>query len=218
MMELTDEVAEKLYSDFRHHTMVPLNRFKQNLKLCLDMKNISGDVVECGTWRGGMLAGIRRVMGGGRSYWAFDSFEGLPPARAIDGKQAIDYQKNVDSPRYYNNCSAEREWVESLFSDDTTILKVVQGWFSDTMMIEENLPKEISILRLDGDWYESTMTSLKALFPRVVHQGLVIIDDYVDWVGSKRAVHTYFNLMDIEIEIKEKNGVHFFYKPQVEIE
>jgi hypothetical protein len=81
------------------------------------------------------------------------------------------------------------------------------------MCIAENIPDEIAILHLDGDWYESTMTCLVYLYPRVVPNGLIILDDYSYWPGVKRAVHTCANLMDIEIQIEQRSTIYFFRKP-----
>lgn len=210
---LTNEMAEEIYLEMSPYTMIGKIRFTEILKLSVEMKHLSGDIVECGTWKGGMLAGIMKVMGKDRTYWAYDSFEGLPPAKAIDGAGAIAYQKDFNSPFFYENCSAERKWIENLFQNDHSLLRVVPGWFSETMCLDFNLPSDIAILHLDGDWYESTFTSLTALYPRVVSNGLIVLDDYSYWLGVKRAVHTYFNVMDLEIKIQQQNGVYFFRKP-----
>lgn len=210
---LTNEIALEIHREMGPFTMIGPDKFTGILRLCYEMRSIPGDIVECGTWKGGMLAGVMKIMGKDRTYWAYDSFEGLPPAKAIDGEAAIAYQKNVSSPFYRENCSAERKWVEGLFQDVPTLLRVVPGWFSETMTVQENLPNSIAIVHLDGDWYESTMTSLTALYPLVVPNGLIILDDYSYWIGVKRAVHTYFNLMELDIQIQQQNSVYFFRKP-----
>ncbi len=58
--------------------------------------------------------------------------------------------------------------------------------------IPKNVPEKISILRLDTDWYESTKHELNNLFPRLVSGGILIIDDYGHFQGSKKAVDEYF--------------------------
>ena len=55
---------------------------------------------------------------------------------------------------------------------------LVEGKVEDTLKIKGNIPKKISILRLDTDWYESTLAELKHLYPRLVKGGVLIIDDY----------------------------------------
>ena len=55
--------------------------------------------------------------------------------------------------------------------------------------VEETLPgtsarRELALLRLDTDWYESTRHELEHLYPRLVDGGVLIIDDYGHWEGS----------------------------------
>ena len=57
--------------------------------------------------------------------------------------------------------------------------------------LKEN-PKNISLLRLDTDWYESTKEELNILFPRLSRGGVLIVDDYKTWSGCKKAVDEYF--------------------------
>ena len=45
---------------------------------------------------------------------------------------------------------------------------------------------EISILRLDGDWYNSVFIPLQFYYEKVVKHGVVIIDDYRTCVGAKK--------------------------------
>jgi hypothetical protein len=63
-------------------------------------------------------------------------------------------------------------------------------------MVEETIPgyapEEISILRLDTDWYASTKHELIHLYSRLSKGGVLIIDDYGDWAGARKAVDEYF--------------------------
>ena len=52
--------------------------------------------------------------------------------------------------------------------------------------------KKISLLRLDTDFYESTKKEMEVLYPRLQNKGILIIDDYGHWKGSKKAVDDYF--------------------------
>src|SRR5262245_48397715 len=74
-----------IYRKYRDFTMCPRSAYVANLTLAYRYAHVQGSVVECGTWRGGMIAGIAELLGGGRTYHLFDSFEGLPRSRAIDG-------------------------------------------------------------------------------------------------------------------------------------
>ena len=93
-------------------------------------------------------------------------------------------------------------------------VQLIMGKVEDTLLKKENLPESISVLRLDTDWYESTKIELQVLYPRLVKGGILIVDDYGLWNGSRRAVDEYFKIAkDIDPEYKNtldlalKNGV-----------
>ena len=60
------------------------------------------------------------------------------------------------------------------------------------LALKKNIPKKISLLRLDTDWYESTKIELEILYPLLQKGGILIIDDYGHWGGSKKAVDEFF--------------------------
>mgnify|MGYP001329190707 FL=1 len=59
--------------------------------------------------------------------------------------------------------------------------------------LQNNKIPDIAILRLDTDFYSSTITELKFLYPKLVKGGVLIIDDYGVWNGATKATHEYFN-------------------------
>ena len=124
-----------------------------------------------------MIAGLAEVLGAGREYFLFDSFEGLPPAREeLDGASAVAWQKNSRSPAHYNNCTAAQEEAAAAMKlSGATSFSLVKGWFNETLP-RFSPPNEIAVLRLDGDWYESTRVCLENLYPHVAPGGIVIIE------------------------------------------
>jgi O-methyltransferase len=181
-----------IYRAFKGYTMIPVVTYIQNLRLADHFRAIEGSVVECGTWRGGMIGGIAKLLGN-RDYYLFDSFEGLPEAKEIDGAAAIQWQNDKDSPLYLNNCTAEMAYAEKAMSiSGVSKYHIKKGWFSDTLPHFDK-SKKIAILRLDGDWYESTMDCLNNLYDCVVPGGIIIMDDYHVWDGCSRAVHDFLS-------------------------
>src|SRR5947208_1404340 len=87
--------ARSLYERYRNFTMIPPNVYSKNILLCLEKSPSTGCVVEAGVWRGGMSAGIADILPG-RMHYLFDSFEGLPEAKEIDGPAALQWQSNVN--------------------------------------------------------------------------------------------------------------------------
>lgn len=68
----------------------------------------------------------------------------------------------------------------------------VKGDICETLKQNNDIPPEISVLRLDTDFYESTKVELEVLYPRLSNSGVLIIDDYGHWEGSRKAVDEYF--------------------------
>jgi hypothetical protein len=83
---------------------------------------------------------------------------------------------------------------------------------SKTLHIKENLPNKISILRLDTDFYESTKAELEVLFPLLVKDGFLIIDDYRHWQGCQRAVDEYFSKEFVESRFERLDYTGIMYK------
>ncbi len=82
--------------------------------------------------------------------------------------------------------------------------KLIQGKVEET--IPETLPKDIALLRLDTDWYESTAHEMEHLYPLIVKGGIFICDDYGAWAGSRKAVDEYFAAHKSKIFIQYDAG------------
>lgn len=192
--------------------MVPEEIYVQNLELVDPYRSTGGCVVECGVWRGGMIGGIAMLLGDARDYHLFDSFEGLPPAKEIDGAAALEWQTNRASPGYYDNCKAERTFAEhAMRLANASHVKLWPGWFDQTIpSFTPSTP--IDVLRLDGDWYDSTMLCLSHMFPQVRAGGIIIIDDYSQWEGCSRAVHDYLSRVSAPEHVQTLGGVSFIKK------
>jgi hypothetical protein len=188
---LTREASfHRLYRKYRNYTMIPSAMYVGNLHLAASIQDLRGSVVECGTWRGGMIAGIADVLGSERSYYLCDSFQGLPPAREIDGAAAQAWQADTASPVYHNNCTASEEDARGAMSlSRAKDFQIVKGWFEETLPTLR--PQPIALLRMDADWYESTKCILENLAEQVVKGGLIIIDDYYTWEGCAVAVNEF---------------------------
>jgi O-methyltransferase len=204
-----------LWRRFHALTMADRRRFCANLSLvreCARRIDLSGGCyVECGTWRGGLSFAVMQLDTGIRDFHFFDSFEGLPSATAEDGTRAIADQA-AGRLWHDNNRADGAEFAENLnrYGRPGQSLWVTKGWFADTL---PKFPPDraISVLRMDGDWYESTLCILRNLFERVIPGGLIIVDDYFDWEGCARAVHEYFCESGATERIREAKAGHFAY-------
>jgi len=181
----------KIYRKHRDFTMIPERAYAANLHLALHADRVAGSIVECGTWRGGMIAGIADVLGPERRYYLFDSFEGLPPAGEADGEAAVAWQRNTTGPSYYDNCTASEDEARTAMSRSAARdYQITKGWFEQTLPTAK--PQEpIALLRMDADWYESTKCILENLGSHVVPGGVIIVDDYYIWEGCTQAVNEF---------------------------
>jgi O-methyltransferase len=197
---------------YRRYTMLEASTYSKNLMLARKVADIDGCVVECGTWKGGMLAGIAEVLGPDRRYFGFDSFEGLPPAKEIDGNAALAWQSDTVSPNFHENCRASvRDAEAALKLSGAKHVELVAGWFDRTLP-SWAAPQPIALLRLDADWYDSTRICLDALMPQMAAGGLVIVDDYYTWDGCARAVHDWITETQTPVRIRQAhNDVCYFH-------
>jgi O-methyltransferase len=196
---------EHIYSKYSSYTMLARSSYVKNLSLAYQHRHVEGCVVECGVWRGGMIAGMADVLGPTRDYVLCDSFKGLPAAKSIDGSAALAWQADKTGPNYHDNCAATRadaEEVMRMSKASPTRVHFVQGWFDRTLP-DFKAPGPIALLRLDGDWYESTMSCLQHLYKQMARDGLVIIDDYYTWDGCARAVHDYLSREQLSLRIRQ---------------
>jgi O-methyltransferase len=201
-----------IHSRFQEFTMVPEVTYLSNLELAERVRDVPGCVAECGVWRGGMIAGIASVLGPSRNYLLFDSFQGLPPAQAVDGESAIEWQKNTTSPEYHNNCAARAHYAETAMElAEINSYEIVSGWFHETLP-RFSWQEPVALLRLDSDWYESTIACLECIFQQVTPGGLVLVDDYYTWNGCSHAVHTFLAQRAATERIREFNGVCYMIK------
>lgn len=209
----TWETYSKLFQKYSEYTMIKPNHYVSNLTLASRFKDIEGCIVECGVWRGGMIAGLAEVFGKDRRYYLFNSFQGLPEPKVIDGDGALEWSRNKQGRTYYDNCKAEISYAKDAMKlTGAHDYQCVEGWFNETIPNFEFNDK-IAFLRLDADWYESTMICFQNLYELVATGGCIVIDDYYAWDGCSRAVHDYLSVSKSTSRIYQtKTGVSYIIK------
>jgi hypothetical protein len=130
-----------------------------------------------------------------RDLWLFDSYEGLPDPTDDDYDKESGATGAHIRPLPKGSCLGTYDEVHELMSDVLGLpeerFTMVKGWFQDTVGPAADKIGPVAVLRLDGDWYESTKVCLEGLYPQLVSGGSLIVDDYHSCFGSKRAVHEY---------------------------
>lgn len=177
------------------HTMISIERMFdiwKSIEYVVKAK-IPGAIAECGVWQGGsmMLAAyaLKHFGDETRQIQLFDTFEGLPePDPDID----------VDSLGFNAESQWKPGWAEAS-------LEQVQANMAKTDYenvcyikgkVEKTLPddptEQYALVRLDTDWYASTKVELETLWPKLAPGGLLLVDDFGQWLGVRKAVEEFF--------------------------
>jgi O-methyltransferase len=198
-------------------TMIGMQRLT-SLQHCVETvlaDDIPGDLIECGVWRGGACILMRAVLAAygdeKRSVWLADSFQGVPRSDPANYKA----DKGIRAEFVASILGVSEADVRANFErygllDDR--VRFVPGWFKDTL---HDAPIEsISVLRLDGDLYESTIQALDALYPRLSPGGFCIIDDYQAVKACEQAVTDYRAKHGISAEIVDIDGTGVLWRKE----
>jgi O-methyltransferase len=196
-----DPVFMDLYQQVMHYTMTSKEAvfaLYTSVNYVLD-RQIPGDIVECGVWKGGssLLAALimkaRKVSD--RKLYLYDTFRGMTPPTQLDV-----YKRGNTGLEMMEQYSDDIGWCYALLDDVKAAFSVhnfefeihfIEGDVVETLI--KTKPESISVLRLDTDWYESTAAELELLYPRLSTGGVLIIDDYGSWEGSRKATDDYFD-------------------------
>lgn len=205
-VELTNEECEIIqHVKSNNLSMTSYAKLWATLMACKYVidQNIEGDFVECGVWRGGnalIAAALFKLYGVDKKVYLFDTFEGMTPPTEKDkkessGESAADKFFKSQTKTHNEWCYASLEDVRNNFEKYGLLSKntiFVKGDVCKTLDDGQNLPDNVAVLRLDTDWYESTKKELDVLYPKLCIGGVLIIDDYGYWAGSKEATDEYF--------------------------
>lgn len=181
-------------------SMLPMARLN-NLQDCIQnvvKRNVPGDLIEAGVWRGGasiFMRAVLKVLGvDNRTVWVADSFEGLPvpdPEKYPIEAKAHSSAVMKHSFKHFAVSAEEvrRNFIAFGMLDER--VRFLQGWFKDTLPAAPI--DRLAIMRLDGDYYESTMDCLVNLYDRLSVGGYAIIDDYGEdkWTYCRKAVDDF---------------------------
>jgi len=202
-----------IINSFKNYTVTSPERMHALIEsIRYVIKNdIPGSIVECGVWKGGSIMIVAKILldlnRTDKNIYLFDTFEGSVKPTEVDVdyvgiSQLEPWEKEFGKcnklPHWGSRVSLE-EVKKAVYSTgyDKKKFHFVKGKVEDTL--PDNAPDDISLLRLDTDWYESTRHELIHLFPRLSHGGIIIIDDYGHFQGARKAVDEYISQNNIQI-------------------
>jgi hypothetical protein len=215
----------------RPYTMVPyvnLVTLFELVKYCED-NHIEGDYVECGVWKGGCvglmaLANLQYGHSAERNLHLFDAFDDIcEPDPAVDGPKAVEdiyyYTKQkrpltgklqpvkgfYDALGGHGTVEGNRHLLEEVIGYPAEKTHFHVGWFQDTLPKAKEQIQKIALLRLDGDWYESTKICIQSLYDKVVPGGVIIVDDYGTYEGCKKAITEFINEKNLRVFLSYSN-------------
>src|SRR3954468_1696164 len=173
--------------------------------LDVEKQGLPGLVIEAGTARGGSAIVMAAAKAPERPLKVYDVFGMIPPPSDQDGADVHERYAKITSggargpggETYYGYRDDLYAEVAESFSRlgvpaRERSVELIKGLFEDT--IEGDEP--VALAHLDGDWYESTMTCLERIAPRLVPGGRIVLDDYYQWSGCRTAVDEYFKDRD----------------------
>lgn len=159
---------------------------------------IPGDVVECGVWRGGSMQAVALTLlalgDTDRELHLFDTFEGMPPPTEEDARTTESGRVSAEEMLAASGKDS-RLWAVAGLEDVQEGMDEI-GYPAEKIHLHPGLvedttpgqaPEQIAILRLDTDWYASTKHELEHLYDRLSPGGVLILDDYGDWEGARKA-------------------------------
>lgn len=184
-------------------TMTSPSRLAALIVACnyVNRAQISGDFVECGVWKGGSVIAAARTLGMDPhftgNFWLYDTFSGMTAPTVVDGAEANSrYDQSLRLAEGVDWCFASETEVKRNIELHSNLpldrFRLVKGPVESTLRNSDTRPEAIAVLRLDTDWYESTLVELETLYPLLQPGGVLIIDDYGQWQGARRAVEEYF--------------------------
>lgn len=201
-------------------TMIGSKRIDNILQLLTDVirNDIKGDYIETGVWRGGASVFAKAALSAlepdsTRVSYVCDSFLGLPPGeRQLDrGDKGWDNSVYLKIP---SNVVANNFIKYGLLDPNVVFAK---GFFNETMPPLSKHIQTLSIMRLDGDMYESTVDVLYHLYDKISVGGYVIIDDWVR-CPARRACEDFFKVHEINPEIVKIDNLSAYWKKMQQVE
>jgi len=172
--------------------------------------NIPGDFVECGVWKGGSMMAIAETLLklgiNNRQLYLYDTFSGMT-APTEEDKDSLNRNAADQLENDADNKSESVVWAYSTLDEvkknfaniayPSENIHFIKGDILQT--IPNYIPNQIALLRLDTDWYASTRHEMIHLYPLLNKNGVLIIDDYGFWKGSRQAVDEYITEQNIQI-------------------
>ena len=184
-IKLTNDLID-IADSKRPFTWVP---WKEEIykKICEYLKNtiIEGDYLEFGVANGNTFtiayhtAQIFNLKS--MRFYAFDSFQGLPEIRGIDAevKHFKEGMFAVEEEHFFMRLKQDKVNLRKVFT--------IPGWFNETLNNDTKMKlliKKASLINIDCDLYESTVTVLDFIVDYIQDGTIIVFDDWFCFRGN----------------------------------
>jgi asparagine synthase (glutamine-hydrolysing) len=207
-------IAQKIRTAKVSYLNIPALLDLSDLVSDIEKQNQAGIFIEAGCALGGSAIMIASNKKPQRPFLIFDSFERIPPPSENDGEDAHTRFENIQSGKskgingdiYYGYQENLLEKVVNNFREFNLLpeennLNFIKGYFENTLTVDQ----PVIFAHLDCDWYDSVLLCLKVIVPQLTKGGVIVVDDYSDWSGCKKAVDEYFADIRNDFEFNQKN-------------
>jgi O-methyltransferase len=193
--DIREDAFWAVFERCKPYTCLSVERFYNIFKSIeyIASADIPGDIVECGVFLGGSILGAAHFAEHfglrGRTFYLCDTFEGFP-VNTFE-TDAFGSSSDLSDLKVFNQNF--RHIVEKNIEQSglaKSQFKLVQGLVEDTLQITSFGP--LAYLRLDTDYYQSTLIEMDVLYPKLNANGVLIIDDYGHFEGARNAIEDYF--------------------------
>lgn len=190
-------------------------KFFAHYELFKNVAHLDGTVVKCG-------------IATEESFTKFAIFRSLV---ANDCTQKVIAFEKLTKNLYLNNCEGQSELLEYKIKGASIDINKIEeklqkqglpekvefipGSLGDAIpeYLIENPELKISYLNIDLDDYEATLLALQFFYPRVMHDGIIIFDNYYKKEEDFRAISDYFRFTKVNIQNFSVNkGPHFMIR------
>ena len=177
----------------------------------------SGLIIEAGVALGGSTIVLAQAKTPACPLYAYDVFAMIPPPSADDGPDAHaryaeiagGHAAGIQGNKYYGYEDALLGKVLQNFAQfgidpEEAHVRFWPGLFENTIRVDQ----PVALAHIDCDWYDSVMLCLERITPYLIPGGILVIDDYEDWSGCKRAVDDYFAGRRAEFKFVQRTKLH----------
>jgi O-methyltransferase len=169
----------------------------------ISRSQVPGCFVECGVALGGSGIIIAALMPEGRTFHGFDVFGMIPPptSEKDDEKSRARYEtirtgqsRGIGGDQYYGYVEDLYERVVENFARfdqpvDGQRVRLYRGLFQETL----HPSTAIAFAHIDCDWYDPVKLCLDRIVPCLAEGAHVVLDDYNDYGGCRRAVDEFLD-------------------------